>query len=101
MESNAAGMVRRLALKTRFSEMGWGSTPLLSAIYKCMKQTIALFCNHPKCSIDCSNAVLNILQDKYRFKLFTKHRVDDNFLMMSISFYSPVELEMLIHFKSY
>ena len=31
LESNAAGMVLRLALKTRFSEMGWGSTPLLSA----------------------------------------------------------------------
>ena len=31
MESNAVGMVPRLALKTRFSEMGWGSTPLLSA----------------------------------------------------------------------
>lgn len=44
-----------------------------------MKQTIALFCNHPKCSIDCSNAVLDILQDKYRFKIFTKHRVEDNF----------------------
>jgi len=26
-------MVLRLALKTRFSEMGWGSTPLLSATY--------------------------------------------------------------------
>jgi len=33
MESNAGGMVRRPALKTGFSEMGWGSTPLLSAIY--------------------------------------------------------------------
>ena len=31
MESNAAGMVLRLALKTRFSEMGWGSTPPSSA----------------------------------------------------------------------
>lgn len=31
MESNAAGLVLRRALKTRFSEMGWGSTPLLSA----------------------------------------------------------------------
>ena len=31
MEGNAAGMVLRLALKTRFSEMGWGSTPLPSA----------------------------------------------------------------------
>ena len=26
-EDDAAGMVLRLALKTRFSEMGWGSTP--------------------------------------------------------------------------
>ena len=35
MESNAAGLVLRLVLKTRFSEMGWGSTPLLSAkIYR-------------------------------------------------------------------
>ena len=33
LESNAAGLVLRLALKTRFSEMGWGSTPLLSAIH--------------------------------------------------------------------
>ena len=32
-EDNAAGMVLRLALKTRFSEMGWGSTPLSSAIF--------------------------------------------------------------------
>ena len=31
MEDDAGGMVRRLALKTRFSEMGWGSTPLSSA----------------------------------------------------------------------
>ena len=31
MESNAAGLVLRPALKTGFSEMGWGSTPPLSA----------------------------------------------------------------------
>ena len=31
MESNAAGLVLRPALKTGFSEKGWGSTPLLSA----------------------------------------------------------------------
>jgi hypothetical protein len=34
MESNAAALVRRRALKTRFSEMGWGSTPLLSATFR-------------------------------------------------------------------
>jgi group I intron endonuclease len=32
MDSNAAGLVLRPALKTGFSEMGWGSTPLLSAL---------------------------------------------------------------------
>ncbi len=31
LEDDAAGMVLRLALKTRFSEMGWGSTPPSSA----------------------------------------------------------------------
>jgi hypothetical protein len=30
-EGNAAGLVLRLALKTRFREIGWGSTPLPSA----------------------------------------------------------------------
>lgn len=30
MEDNAAGLVLRLALKTRFLEIGWGSTPLSS-----------------------------------------------------------------------
>ena len=46
MESNAGGMVRRLALKTRFSEMGWGSTPLLSASYALLSLMVeVLFCN--------------------------------------------------------
>ena len=31
MEDDAAGLVLRPALNTGFSEMGWGSTPLLSA----------------------------------------------------------------------
>jgi hypothetical protein len=34
MESNAAVLVLRPALKTGFSEMGWGSTPLLSAKFR-------------------------------------------------------------------
>ena len=33
MEDDAGALVRRPALKTGFSEMGWGSTPLLSASY--------------------------------------------------------------------
>ena len=40
MESNAAGMVLRPALKTGFSEMGWGSTPLLSAKIMCLVNSV-------------------------------------------------------------
>ena len=39
LESNAAGLVLRRALKTRFSEMGWGSTPLLSAKFRIVTAT--------------------------------------------------------------
>jgi len=33
LEDDAGALVRRLALKTRFREIGWGSTPPSSAIY--------------------------------------------------------------------
>jgi calcineurin-like phosphoesterase family protein len=47
MESNAAGLVLRPALKTGFSEMGWGSTPLLSAIKgKNMSETFIISDTH-------------------------------------------------------
>ena len=39
---------------------------------------IALFINHPKCSIQSANGVMNSLID-FRFKIFTKHEVEDNF----------------------
>lgn len=38
----------------------------------------AIFVNHPKCSVQSSNGVMNAL-DGYRFKIFTKHEVEDNF----------------------
>ena len=34
MEDDAGALVRRPALKTGFSEMGWGSTPLSSAKFR-------------------------------------------------------------------
>lgn len=40
MGSNAAGLVLRPALKTGFSEMGWGSTPLLPATYKYIMESL-------------------------------------------------------------
>lgn len=44
-----------------------------------MKPTIALFVNHPSASVQCSNSTLNVLQDYYRFKVFSKHDLEDNF----------------------
>ena len=43
-----------------------------------MSKKIALFVNHPKCSVQSANGVMNALSD-YRFKIFTKHEVEDNF----------------------
>jgi glutamine amidotransferase-like uncharacterized protein len=39
---------------------------------------IALFINHPKCSVQSANGVMNALPN-YHFKIFTKHEVEDNF----------------------
>jgi hypothetical protein len=50
MDSNAAGLVLRRALKTRFSEMGWGSTPLLSA------KTIRVYDNGSRRVLDSCSA---------------------------------------------
>lgn len=44
-----------------------------------MKPTIALFVNHPECSVDCSNGIIRSLQSHYNFKLFTKDYVEDGF----------------------
>jgi len=39
---------------------------------------IALFLNHPQCSVQSINAVISALAD-YSFKIFTKHKVEDHF----------------------
>ena len=40
---------------------------------------IALFIAQPYCSIQGYNGIIHSLESKYRFKLFTKHKVEDNF----------------------
>ena len=40
---------------------------------------IALFVGHPFCSIQGCNAIIESLDSKYRFKLFTKHLVEQQF----------------------
>lgn len=43
------------------------------------KPTIAMFLHQPKCSIQSTNGVMHSLESNYRFKIFTKHEVEDNF----------------------
>ena len=40
---------------------------------------IALFVAHPYCSVQGYNGIIQSLESKYKFKLFTKHKVEDNF----------------------
>ena len=42
-------------------------------------KTIAIFVQHPVCSAQSVNGIVKSLQSKYRFKIFTKHEVEDNF----------------------
>lgn len=44
-----------------------------------MKPTIALFLHQPKCSVQSGNGVMKALESHYNFKIFTKHRVEDDF----------------------
>lgn len=43
------------------------------------RKTIALFVQHPKCSVQSCNGVLKALSTYYDFKLFTKHEVEDDY----------------------
>jgi len=42
-------------------------------------KTIALFLNHPKCSVQSGNGIIKALHPHYKFKIFTKHEVEDDF----------------------
>ena len=44
-----------------------------------MRGKIALFLDHPRCSISCGNGMMRALEPHYRFKIFTRHRVEDSF----------------------
>jgi len=44
-----------------------------------MKPTIALFIRDPKCSVQSGNGIMQALGDYYRFKLFSRDRVEDVF----------------------
>lgn len=42
-------------------------------------KTIALFVCDPKCSVQSSNGIISALDEYYKFKLFSKNEVEDNF----------------------
>ena len=44
-----------------------------------MKGTIALFLNHPKCSVQSGNGIIKALDPYYHFKIFTKHDIESKF----------------------
>ena len=42
-------------------------------------KTIALFLHQPRCSIQSGNGIIQSLTPYYRFKIFTRHQLEDNF----------------------
>jgi hypothetical protein len=42
-------------------------------------KTIAIFVHHPLCAIDSTNGIIEALSPHYRFKIFTKHEVEDTY----------------------
>ena len=44
-----------------------------------MKPTIAIFLHQPKCSVQSGNGIMKALSDDYRFKIFTKHDLENDF----------------------
>jgi len=49
----------------------------MSLTYK--HTTAAIFLHHPKCSIQCVNGTIESLTPHYKFKIFTRHQVEDDF----------------------
>jgi glutamine amidotransferase-like uncharacterized protein len=44
-----------------------------------MTKTIALFLHQPKCSVQSGNGIIKALHPFYKFKIFTKHELEDDF----------------------
>ena len=42
-------------------------------------KTIALFLHQPRCSVQSVNGIIQSLTPYYRFKIFTRHQLEDNF----------------------
>ena len=42
-------------------------------------KTIALFIHQPRCAVQSGNGIIKALSPKYRFKIFTRHELEDDF----------------------
>jgi hypothetical protein len=42
-------------------------------------KTVALFLHQPKCSVQSGNGIMRALSSRYRFKIFTRHELEDDF----------------------
>lgn len=42
-------------------------------------KTVALFIHQPRCSVQCANGIIRALSPYYKFKIFTKHEIEDDF----------------------
>ena len=42
-------------------------------------KTIALFLHQPRCSVQSGNGIIQSLTPHYKFKIFTRHQLEDNF----------------------
>ena len=42
-------------------------------------KTIALFLHQPRCSVQSGNGIIQSLTPYYKFKIFTRHQLEDNF----------------------
>jgi len=40
---------------------------------------IALYVQHPRCSVQCGNGIIKALHPKYKFKIFSKHELESGF----------------------
>lgn len=43
------------------------------------RKTVAIFVQHPKCSVQSCNGIIKALSPHYDFKIFSKHEIEDDF----------------------
>ena len=58
----------------------WRKRQIIELMNEPVREKIAIFLAHPKCSIQSVNGVIHALSSHYDFKVFTKHELEEGFL---------------------